>query len=117
MAPAGRARALVRVLVRAPLLGAAYVALEAWGMARAPQLYDSAWYARGGWRRTVQVLATDVLGPNGIVLAALLAFAALLAYPPSRCRKLLAHPPSRCRKLLAHPPSRCRKLLAYPPSR
>jgi arylsulfatase A-like enzyme len=78
---------------RSPLLRAGLVllvvavlhaALEWWAMARDPQLYAAAWYARGGWRRTVQVLATDVLRPAGIVSLAALACAAFLAGPPSR---------------------------------
>jgi arylsulfatase A-like enzyme len=47
------------------------VVLHAWlvifAMARAPQLYESAWYARGGLRRTTQVIATDVLGARGVL--------------------------------------------------
>jgi hypothetical protein len=37
-----------------------------------PTLYVDAWYAHGGVRRTVQVLATDVLGPNGVIAVAVL---------------------------------------------
>ncbi len=40
-----------------------------WSMADAPQLYAPHWYALGGPRRTVQVLATDVLGPTGVGIA------------------------------------------------
>jgi arylsulfatase A-like enzyme len=59
-------------------------AIELWGMAHDPTLYADAWYARGGLRRTVQVLATDVLGPSGIVALTMLAAVAFLSGPPSR---------------------------------
>ncbi len=72
---AARALAIVVVL---------HAALALWAWARDPQLYVEAWYARGGLERTVQVLATDVLGPAGVVCLALLACAAFLAGPPSR---------------------------------
>ena len=61
-----------------------HATMELWGMAHDPTLYADAWYARGGLRRTVQVLATDVLGPGGISALAVLAVAAFLAGPPSR---------------------------------
>lgn len=70
-----------------PVLGlvvATHAALELHAMATAPQLYAAAWYARGGWRRTVQVLATEVFGPSGVTLAFLLGLAALFAGPPSQ---------------------------------
>jgi len=57
--------------------------LELWAMADDPQLYAAAWYARGTWRRTVQVLASDVLHPTGILLLAIAACAAFLAGPRS----------------------------------
>ncbi|HEX4448697.1 MAG TPA: sulfatase [Polyangiaceae bacterium] len=57
--------------------------LELWGMAADPQLYAAAWYAQGSWRRTVQVLASDVLHPGGIVAVAVVATVALLAGPRS----------------------------------
>jgi arylsulfatase A-like enzyme len=57
--------------------------LELWAMADDPQLYAAAWYARGAWRRTVQVLASDVLHPIGILLLAIAACAAFLAGPRS----------------------------------
>jgi arylsulfatase A-like enzyme len=37
-------------------------------MALSPQLYASSFYAVGGLPRTVQVLATDTLGPRGVML-------------------------------------------------
>jgi arylsulfatase A-like enzyme len=66
------------------VVGVLHGALELWGMAHDPTLYADAWYARGGLRRTVQVLATDVLGPVGVIVLATLALLAYLAGPPSR---------------------------------
>lgn len=40
-------------------------------MAETPQLYAARWYAHGGVPRTIQILATDVLGPWGIVVLGL----------------------------------------------
>ncbi len=48
------------------LVAALHGAIVWWGMAHDPSLYVDAWYAHGGLRRTVQVLASDVLGPNGV---------------------------------------------------
>ncbi|MBS2020466.1 MAG: sulfatase [Deltaproteobacteria bacterium] len=45
-------------------------ACVAWSMADSPQLYAARFYARGGLLRTVQIVATDVLGPRGVVLVA-----------------------------------------------
>jgi arylsulfatase A-like enzyme len=86
------------------LVVALHAALELWAMARYPQLYADAWYARGGWLRTVQVLATDVFGPAGVAAFTLYACAAFLAGPPSRWREW----PRRVRILLgiARPHSR-----------
>jgi arylsulfatase A-like enzyme len=61
-----------------------HAAVELWGMADDPQLYAAAWYARGGWRRTVQVFASDVLHPTGIALLVLAACGAFLAGPRSQ---------------------------------
>ena len=55
----------LRWLMLAAIVAALQAGLELWAMAVHPQLYASAWYARGGWRRMTQVLATDVLGPRG----------------------------------------------------
>jgi arylsulfatase A-like enzyme len=71
--------ALVLVVV-----AALQATIELWAMAHDPQLYVAAWYAHGGWRRTVQVLATDLLGPGGVAFLAALACAAFLAGPPAR---------------------------------
>ncbi|HSO39481.1 MAG TPA: hypothetical protein VLT33_43435, partial [Labilithrix sp.] len=46
-------------------------ALVAWGMAESPALYAAGWYARGGLARTIQIFASDVLGPHGVVLVAI----------------------------------------------
>jgi arylsulfatase A-like enzyme len=77
--PHGRQLLLVAILV-ATLHGA----VELWAMARHPQLYAGAFYARGGVLRTVQILATDVLGPAGVYWTALVACAAFVAGRPSR---------------------------------
>jgi arylsulfatase A-like enzyme len=69
------------------LVAALHGAMELWGMAHDPPLYADAWYARGGLRRTVQVLATDVLGPAGVVGLAVLLAVAFVAGPPSRWRE------------------------------
>jgi arylsulfatase A-like enzyme len=69
------------------LVAALHGAMELWGMAHDPPLYADAWYARGGVRRTVQVLATDVLGPGGVVLFALVVLALFLGGPPARYRE------------------------------
>lgn len=62
-------RSLVGALVESLLVVATlHAAFVLWGMADAPQLYAARWYAQGGLPRTVQVLATDVLGPRGVVL-------------------------------------------------
>ena len=64
------------------------VALEAWlvlhAMAESPQLYVDGWYARGGVLRTVQVLATDVVGPRGLVAIGVLALVVYVAGPVSK---------------------------------
>ncbi len=49
--------------------------LQGWGMATSPQLYAAKWYAVGGVFRLLQVLATDVLGPRGVIVCAILFFA------------------------------------------
>jgi arylsulfatase A-like enzyme len=66
-------------------------------MATSPQLYADTWYARGGLRRSVQVLATDVLGVRGVTVLAVLFLALYLAGPrrawplwPRRMRRLVS---------------------------
>jgi len=73
-----------RSLLVLGLVAALHGSLELWAMAQDPQLYADAWYENGDWQRTVQVLATDVLGPTGVIRAALLACAAFVTGPPSR---------------------------------
>jgi arylsulfatase A-like enzyme len=58
-----------------------HATFEAHAMARAPQLYAGAFYARGGLLRTIQVVVTDVLGTSGVVLVATLLLALFLAGP------------------------------------
>jgi arylsulfatase A-like enzyme len=83
--PWGRSRSWVRRswLVLA-LVVVMHGGLELWAMTWHPQLYDGAWYARGGWHRTVQVLATDVLGPTGVRCLLGFACALFIAGPFSR---------------------------------
>jgi arylsulfatase A-like enzyme len=66
------------------LVAGLHGALELRAMAHDPPLYADAWYARGGLRRTVQVIATDVLGPSGAVALAVVVAVVFLAGPPSR---------------------------------
>jgi arylsulfatase A-like enzyme len=83
-----------RALVRGPALGlralGVLVVLHAWlvldAMARTPQLYSDAWYARGGVRRVVQILATDVLGARGTATLGVAIAIAYLAGPPASWR-------------------------------
>ncbi len=67
---------------------------EAHAMAKAPQLYASAFYAKGGLLRTIQVVVTDVLGTTGVTLVAIATLLLFLAGPreqwprwPSRLRR------------------------------
>lgn len=53
-----------------------YAFLQGWGMATSPQLYAAKWYARGGALRLAQVVATDVFGPKGIIVAVIVFIAA-----------------------------------------
>ncbi|MEI7891747.1 MAG: sulfatase [Myxococcales bacterium] len=73
-------RVSLEVLAVTALLHA-FIELRA--MAVTPQLYADAFYAQGGLHRTVQVLATDVLGPTGITLLGLLLTLTYMAGPPS----------------------------------
>jgi arylsulfatase A-like enzyme len=54
------------------LVAALHAMLVLWAMADSPQLYAARWYAKGGLPRTIQIFATDVLGPKGIVVLAIL---------------------------------------------
>ncbi len=67
-----------------------HATLETWSMAGDPSLYEGAWYAHGGWRRTIQVLVTDVLGRTGVGLVALTSCVAWLMGPPSAWAGILA---------------------------
>jgi len=83
-----------RALLTGTALGvrafALVVVLHAWlmldAMARTPQLYADAWYARGGLRRAVQVVATDVLGTRGTVALGVVLLAVWVLGPPSSWR-------------------------------
>ncbi|HEX4516393.1 MAG TPA: sulfatase [Polyangiaceae bacterium] len=101
---------LRRVIARRALLRGASLGIRAFGvlvvvhawlvidaMARSPQLYADTWYARGGLRRTVQVIATDVLGSRGAMLVGVVLLVAYLAGPPSSWRTW----PSRFRSVFA----------------
>ena len=57
-------------------------------MANRPWLYLRAFYARGGLRRTVQVVTCDVLGTSGVALLGLVAALLYVAGPPTRWRSL-----------------------------
>lgn len=68
----------------APALGLVVVAHAlTWlfDVARHPQAYAPALYARGGLRAGLQMLACDVLGPTGVLVLALIAVIALGAVP------------------------------------
>jgi len=60
-----------------------HAGLELWSMARDPSLYEGAWYAHGGWRRTVQILVTDLLGPGGVAFVAVACCGAFVVGRPS----------------------------------
>jgi arylsulfatase A-like enzyme len=83
-----------RALATGPALGfralGVLVALHAWlvldAMARSPQLYADAWYARGGVRRAVQVVVTDALGARGTLALGVIALAVYLAGPVASWR-------------------------------
>ncbi len=84
-----------RGVARETMLALALVAflhatLEVSSMARDPSLYEGAFYSRGGWQRTVQVLATDLLGPAGVVLVALACGMGWMMGPPSAWPALLS---------------------------
>ncbi len=83
---------------RAPLRGtrravrtvATLAVLHAWlvlhAMARTPELYAPSFYARGGLRRTVEVLVTDTLGTGGVNALGVVLLVAFFAGPPSAWR-------------------------------
>src|SRR5262249_37879007 len=63
-----------------------HVWLVMYAMAKTPQLYADDWYARGGLRRTAQIVATDVFGVRGTLALALVALVVALAGPPASWR-------------------------------
>ncbi len=69
-----------------------------WGMADMPQLYAARWYAEGGLRRTVQILATDWLGPRGVIVFTLLL--AIVYVRPGRLAALVRRGFGPTRQLL-----------------
>ncbi len=71
--------------------------VELWGLAATPQLYAEAWYARGGAPRTIQVIASDILHPGGVVALGAALAAIFVAGPPRAWRAL----PARARALVA----------------
>ena len=77
-------RALGTLVVTALL----HATFELWAMAKNPQLYVDGWYARGGVLRTVQVIATDVLGPTGVIVLGAVATIAFVLGPPRRWPEL-----------------------------
>ncbi len=99
---------LVRWLSVAGIVVALQAGIELWAMACDPQLYAAEWYARGGWRRTVQVIATDVLHPAGVALLGFIACAAYLAGPPSQWSRL----PRRAGHAVRHVRIRARDVFA-----
>jgi arylsulfatase A-like enzyme len=66
------------------IVAALHAGLLMWAMAHDPQLYADGWYARDGWRRGVQLVATDALGTGGVANVLVLACAAFIAGPPNR---------------------------------
>ena len=82
-----RRSALPALIESALLVAALHAALVGWAMADSPQLYAARWYAEGGLARTVQVIATDVLRPRGVVLAT--TALAMLYVRPARVAYLL----------------------------
>jgi arylsulfatase A-like enzyme len=93
--PRDQASTLRRWLAVVGIVVVLHATLELRAMAAAPQLYAAAWYAQGSWRRTIQVLATDVLHPGGVVFLALAGTALFLAGPraqwpawPERIRRI-----------------------------
>jgi arylsulfatase A-like enzyme len=78
----------VRFAARVALVTMAIHALvEAHAMADAPQLYAEAWYARGGLPRLIQVLLTDDLGPNGVLVIGAATLLAFVAGPISQWKR------------------------------
>lgn len=66
-APRVRRGPLGRAVESLAVVAALHALVQAWGMARAPQLYAATYYEGGGAGRALQVVITDVLGPGGVV--------------------------------------------------
>ena len=66
-------------------------ALVMWAMADSPQLYAARWYAMGGLARTVQIVATDVLGRHGVIALAMVV--AVIYARPARIVALVRRAP------------------------
>ncbi len=79
---AAKTRSRVSLLFQSLLVT---VVIHAWcetlAMATTPALYVDAFYARGGARRTLQVLAADALGRGGVWLLGMVMLAVYLAGP------------------------------------
>jgi len=69
------------------LVIALHAAWTLFAMARTPALFAEGWYLAGGARRTVQVIATDVLGPYGVVALTVVAIAFYVVDPPRLLRR------------------------------
>ncbi|HVH46250.1 MAG TPA: sulfatase [Labilithrix sp.] len=108
------ARSTVGLVCETTLLVAGlHAALVAWAMADTPQLYAAEWYARGGLARTAQIIATDVLGPRGVLLVT--AVLAVVYARPSRiaylARRALGFTRRSLRSVLARLPLKSAALL------
>ena len=82
--PRGR---LARAATTLGLVIALHAAWTLWAMARTPALFAEGWYLAGGARRTVQVIATDVLGPGGVLAVTIAALAFYVFDPPRLWRR------------------------------
>jgi arylsulfatase A-like enzyme len=69
------------------VVAALHAFAEAYSLAAAPQLYASAFYAKGGLLRLAQVLVTDDLGKRGVAILGALSLLAFLAGPFSEWRR------------------------------
>jgi arylsulfatase A-like enzyme len=94
-----------RALVVLALTACLHATLELWAMAKNPQLYAEGFYARGGLSRTIQVLATDVLGTTGIAALSLLAIAIFIAGSPMRWPEVASRVPALLARVRGNAPS------------
>lgn len=74
-----------------PGIAALHAASVLYGMAVRPAPYADAFYERGGVRRLVQVTATDVLGPRGVVVVVLVCMVAYVLGDPRRVGRRLGN--------------------------